>query len=187
MKRYLEVAVVLMVCALVAALTLSRTSGPPVVQTSPNPLATPMAMETASSQLVKWTPREETLYLNRVALGESVLDVEARLGPPQFDWPDKSLQQWEPHVGNFTRIAYSPERKEQGLVTTVEASGTLSRGSEPLISFGDTKERMLRQLGPPTRMELHYIYHYPGFSVSCDELVGMIILGEPVGMGGGRD
>ena len=181
MKRYLELSVIIVVCAVMISFGSNWWRESDSSQ-APEPDPPPLRASTPSL-----AQEDGKLALNGVRLGDDVSELETRLGPPNFQWPERRMQQWEPRQGWFTRIAYDLGGNGKRTVTTVEASGTLSRDSERLIGFGDDKELMLKNLGQPTKVQDGFLYYYPELSISCQELVGMITLGDPVGMGGGRD
>ena len=180
MKRYLELSVIIVVCALLSSFGSNwwreSDSSQALEADPPSAASTPRSAQ-----------EDGKLALNGVRLGDEVSELESRLGPPDFNWPERRMQQWEPRQGWFTRIAYELGENGTRTVTTVEASGTLSRGSQRLVGFGDAKEVMLKNLGKPSKVEEGFLYYYPEARISCQELVGMITLGEPVGMGGGRE
>lgn len=187
MKRYFEIGVLLAVCALVASFTTQwRRSSPPEV-TPQHPFVTPRAQNDGETQILPVRADSKALALNGVCLGDDLTTLETKFGPPDFQWPERMVVQWEPRSGDFTRVAYLTDADGNRTVTGVEASGVLTKGKSYLVGFGDPKDVMLKNLGEPQRVEDGYIYYYHGVSLSCQELVGMITLGEEFGMGADRD
>lgn len=99
-----------------------------------------------------------SLSFNNVRPGEKLVDLEARLGPPDFKNAQARYQQWE---APLTQLNYS----DQGIVLGVGGSGTgvLRQGDRVLLRCGYALERdVVAVFGPPPGGPRENFYRYPG-------------------------
>lgn len=127
-----------------------------------------IAMDNRVSRIV-WSDGRATppAYFNGVKPGDSLNDLEARLGPPDFRNPQASYQQWEKPL---TQVKYDAQRN----VIEVGGSGTgdLSRGGVVVLNCGEPEGRIVQMLGKPAKFT-GTLYTYPdGLTIDCGSVQG---------------
>jgi hypothetical protein len=107
-----------------------------------------------------YRPDGPPLEFNGVRAGEKLVDLESRLGPPDFKNPQALYQQWEHPL---TQIHYD----RSGVVVEVGGSGrgVLRQGDQVLLRCGDKEQAITKVFGPSQPSGA--LYRYPGVEIFC--------------------